>query len=1088
MRIRTMVLCAVLTAAVWGTGNCSVFNRNADLVLGQQNFTAEQINTIDSWGLNEPQGIASDNATGRIYIADTTNSRVLWWNNADSHSNGAPADGVVGQINMTSRLANRGGSRNAGGLSYPKGIAVDSAGNLWVADTSNGRVLKFSRPVSNGENAVLVLGKANFNTDYNIYDEPEKNLYFPQGVFVDGSNNLWVADTDSSRVVRFSNPSQNGAAADLVLGQEGFASEWGNRGLGMSGANTLNQPKAVTTDGAGNVYVADSGNYRVLKFDFSVSTFNAVAVWGQASFNASSPNQGRGWSSIAADTLSGPYGIALDGLGGLYVSDQRTSRIVKYSLAGSTCNAVMALGQPSLTSNDYDDVPSSKTLETPYQVAVDASGNIWVCDNYNSRAVRYPAGALATGAAADKVLGQPVFTSDQKNAVGAGGLNQPYDVAVDTRTGRVYASDFLNNRVIWWNNPASLTNGAAADGVIGQADMRSGAVNRGGDAAAGTLNGPIGIFVDASGNLWVADEYNNRVLRFPNPVETGTVADVVLGQASFTAGGGSSGANRLSCPFDVAVDSAGNVWVVDCVNQRVLRYNYPQSSTNDSADLVLGQADFDAHSSNRGGAVTAGGLNFPRGLAFDASGDLWVADDNNNRVLGYKYPFSSGEDADKVIGQVNFAIGALNRGGSVRANSMYAPFDVAFDRSGTLWVSENGNRRVLGFSLDRSSSTALFLLGQGGYNYAGYSGTGLSTIPYPRGIETDADGNLWVADMWTNRILKFNTLSISSCEPSAGYNHRFEKGLLRGREFPALGTMKLTKQGEQDITASATVHDSGKLSFTAGLMGKTTGMWNIVLSTGYLNTSFSITYPYEIRSSTSAKVCAVSCVTGGTLSHTLDWGSITVDVPGGAFSSDILMSVSDAPAADGTSRTMNPTGIALEIQNSINAQPQRDITISIAYNRSGIGQVDEKRLYIARYDEDRRVWLLLPSTVDTARGVITCRTSHLSKFAVIELVAQSDLNNLITYPNPYKPGSGTAYDNTLLGKGIIFSGLTERARIRIFTVTGELVRDMETSGAIALWDAKNDSGNNAASGVYVYLVTNSDNPSHKAQGKLAIIK
>lgn len=1088
MRIRTTVLCAVLTAAVWGTGNCSVFNRKADLVLGQQNFTSEQINTIDSWSLNEPQGIASDNATGRIYIADTTNSRVLWWNNADSHSNGAPADGVVGQLNMTSRLSNRGGSRNAGSLSYPKGIAVDSAGNLWVADTTNSRVLKFSRPVSNGENAVLVLGKANFTTYDDNWEEPEKKLSFPDGVFVDSSGNVWVADTGGSRVVRFSNPAVNEAAADLVLGQEGFETAGANRGLGTAGANTLYGPKAVTADGAGNVYIADSGNYRVLKFDLSASTINAVAVWGQASFNGSSSNQGRGWSAIGPDTLSGPYGIALDGADGLYVSDQGCSRVLKYSLSGSTYNAVMALGQPSLTSNDYYSVPSSKTLETPYQVAVDASGNIWVCDNYNSRAVRYPAGSLATGAAADKVLGQPVFTSDQKNAVGAGGLNQPYDVAVDTRTGRIYASDFLNNRVIWWNNPASLANGAAADGVIGQADMRSGAVNRGGTAAAGSLYGPVGIFVDASGNLWVADEYNNRVLRFPAPVETGTVADIVLGQASFTAGNGSSGANRLSCPFDVAVDSAGNVWVVDCVNHRVLKYNYPQASTNDSADIVLGQADFNANSTNRGAAVSAGGLAFPRGLAFDVSGNLWVADDNNNRVLGYNYPFSSGEDADKVIGQADFNTGALNRGGSVRANSMYAPFDVAFDRWGTLWVSDIGNMRVLGFSLEKTSSSALFLLGQSGYNYAGYSGTGLSTIPSPRGIETDADGNLWAADFSSNRVLKFNTLSIASCEPSAGYNHRFQPGEIRGKEFTALTCMKLAKQGEQDIAASVTLYDSTKLSFAAGLMGKTTGMWNIVLSTASQSASFSITYPYEIIYSTNAKVGSISSASGGAISHTLDWGAVTVDVPGGAFTSDVLMSVSDAPPADGTSHTMDPTGIALEIQNSIGAQPQRDITISITYRKASIGQADEKRLYIARYDEERRVWILLPSTVDAASGVITCRTSHLSKFAVVQVVAQGDLRHVITYPNPYKPGSGTLYDLNPLGKGIVFSGLTERARIRIFTVAGELVRDMETSGAIALWDAKNEAGNNAASGIYVYIVTDPDNSSNKAQGKLAIIK
>jgi len=185
-------------------------------------------------------------------------------------------------------------------------------------------------------------------------------------------------------------------------------------------------------------------------------------------------------------------------------------------------------------------------------------------------------------------------------------------------------------------------------------------------------------------------------------------------------------------------------------------------------------------------------------------------------------------------------------------------------------------------------------------------------------------------------------------------------------------------------------------------------------------------------------------------------------------------------------RPLNPTAIAIEILNSGGFQPLHDITITLSYSPGDIGTSPESMLSIARYDDTNHRWILLASTVDEAANTVACTTGHLSTFALVRRTAGTDLRSVTVYPNPYKPGSGTAHDSSALGKGIVFSGLTARARVKIFTITGELVRDLDTSGGLAIWDAANTSGNPAASGVYVFRITDPDDSSHTATGKLAI--
>ena len=132
----------------------------------------------------------------------------------------------------------------------------------------------------------------------------------------------------------------------------------------------------------------------------------------------------------------------------------------------------------------------------------------------------------------------------------------------------------------------------------------------------------------------------------------------------------------------------------------------------------------------------------------------------------------------------------------------------------------------------------------------------------------------------------------------------------------------------------------------------------------------------------------------------------------------------------------------------------------------------------------------MPSSVDAAGRTVTGHLPHLTLFAIVELAAAADLSTVYTYPNPYKPGSGTIFDDTAFGPGIVFAGLTGRTRIRIVTMAGEAVADftVEDGSGRAVWNARNSRGETASSGVYLYVVSDLDEKSRRRTGRFAIIR
>jgi len=253
--------------------------------------------------------------------------------------------------------------------------------------------------------------------------------------------------------------------------------------------------------------------------------------------------------------------------------------------------------------------------------------------------------SIAGDDSADVVLGQPDFLHNLANFPDQHSLYYPFAVAIDTsaKPNRLYVADDTNSRVLGWDDVTAFANGAPADLVIGQPDFYSTACNNGGTNPTGSsLCYPYGITVDSGGNLYVADYGNNRVLEYNTPFAgcgsfpcVGGSANLVFGQGdnfnSNTANNGGVSKNSLNSPFGVAVDSSGNLYVADDGNSRVLEYNTPLKSGT-TANLVFGQPDSISSACNNGG-VGANSLCEPFGVAVDSSGNLYVADDGNSRVL-----------------------------------------------------------------------------------------------------------------------------------------------------------------------------------------------------------------------------------------------------------------------------------------------------------------------------------------------------------------------------------------------------------------------------------------------------------------------
>jgi len=306
----------------------------------------------------------------------------------------------------------------------------------------------------------------------------------------------------------------------------------------------------------------------------------------------------------------------------------------------------------------------------------------------------------------------------------------------------VAVADSSNNRVLLFSVP--VTTGQAASFVLGQADFIS---NASATSATG-LNYPIKATADSAGNVWVAECDNNRVLEFKAPFSNGMSASVVLGEPDMNTSTGGSSAATLGCPSGLVFDSNGNLWVSDYYNSRVVEFTAPFTSGM-AATVALGQADLT--SSNCATSATA--LCDPwEGLVFDSKGNLFVGDYGNCRIVEYQAPFTTGMAASVAIGQAD--LNSSNCG--TTASSMDSPLGLDFDSKGNLWTGDYTNNRVLEFAPPFTTGmSASLVIGQADFT-SSTSSTTASGLADPYDVSFDSKGNLYVADYSNNRTVMYS--------------------------------------------------------------------------------------------------------------------------------------------------------------------------------------------------------------------------------------------------------------------------------------------------------------------------------------------
>jgi hypothetical protein len=363
---------------------------------------------------------------------------------------------------------------------------------------------------------------------------------------------------------------------DRILGQPNASSNLPDvTGLNASG---LDNPESLAFDGAGNLWVVDIDNNRVLGYRSPMTTDRiADIVIGQPDFNSDTVNNG----GISATSLSYPYDVAVSATGDLWVVDTGNSRVLKYTRPFETDTiADFVIGQPDFESNveNYNGVVDAAGLDDPTDVALDSAGNVWVVDYDNNRVLGYDNPTTTMDRLADRVLGQPNFNTYVANngGISAKSFDSPFAVEVD-RLDNLWVVDYRNNRVLEFDKPGTLD--AIADRVLGQPNFMSSTVNYTGQVDAAGLNNPGGVCVDANGNVYVGDAYNHRVLVYTSPIATGDrIADRVIGQPDFNSGienNGGVSAKSFWIPIGVDVDPSGNLAVADYANNRVVLLQAP---------------------------------------------------------------------------------------------------------------------------------------------------------------------------------------------------------------------------------------------------------------------------------------------------------------------------------------------------------------------------------------------------------------------------------------------------------------------------------------------------------------------------------
>ena len=625
--------------------------------------------------------------------------------------------------------------------------------------------------------------------------EPASSVWQPRDVAVDAQNNLYITDIYGHRVLKV-----RGGVVTVIAGT-GTAGYGGDGGPGTSAQ--LNVPTGIAVDSAGNVYVADQNNHRIRRVS-AAGTISTYAGTGTAGFS------GDGGAATSAQ-LGAPRGVAVDGSGNVYIADYNNHRVRRVSATG-TISTFAGTGTPG---RNIDTGTSTLVqLHDPTDVAVDRDGNVYIMDQNNNRVRRVsPAGELTT------IHHYTFSPNDRLQAV-----------AVD-RDGNLYIAD----RTASVQNDSVIRRVGSGGGVSVFAGTLTmpGFSGDGGPATSAWLDSPYGVTVDSAGNVYIADTNNYRVRKVDGSgiistfvgttsgLLAGTVIETFAGGAAgtttvagFGGDGGPAASAELNNPLGVALDASGNLYIADTNNHRVRKVD--AGTGNISTIAGTGTS---GHSGD-GGAATLAQVNTPSGVHVDGSGNVYIADTNNHRV----------RKVDAGTGNISTIAGTgtsghSGDGGAATSSMLWWPADVATDGSGNVYIADLGNHRVR--KVDGSGIISTFA-GNGNQGAPANGVAATSTaVQFPRGVATDASGNVYVA-IAGQRAVKVDAMTgiLSIFAGSGNYpdqRPRYGGGPATSANINAPQGIAVDGSGNVYIASPQYVHKvyaaSGIISAIAGAVG-----------------------------------------------------------------------------------------------------------------------------------------------------------------------------------------------------------------------------------------------------------------------------
>lgn len=655
------------------------------------------------------------NKNGDVFIADAGNRRIR------------KIDALSGVI---STVAGNGqfGSAGDGGLAVnaqlydPVGVALDDAGNLFIADRGLNVIRKVDFITGLISTIAGLSGGPGFGGDGAL--AKNATLGGPRSIVIDKNNNLFIAEEWGHRIRKI----EHSTGLITTVAGSGVIGFGGDNGPASSAL--LHYPSGLAVDHLGNLLIADRGNNRIRKIDVSDNKISSVAGNGTLGLNGDN-----GLAVIAE--LSGPTAIAIDLNGNFFIGDSET-RVRKVNAQNGIISTVVGLTYQGFLGDGGS--ASSALIRYPRSLGFDSNGNLYISDYGNGRIRKVDPAQMITSIAGNGGYGGDGGLS------GSATLNGPKGVAIDSEN-NLLVGDVINCRirkVNYLTGKISTIAGTGERGFSGDSPQQ---------ALDIMLGFPHSIAVDPNDNIYFADAVNSRIRKING--STGVVT-TIAGNGSFGFNGDNILATdaSLNAPDGISIDANGNIYFSDTFNHRARKIS---AGTNIITTVAgIGTSGF---SGDTGQAINAQ-LSYPSGIAIKAD-KLFISDKSNNRI----------RSVDLNTGIIVTYAG----GGFLQADNELAlstdlgfPTGLTVDPKGNLVIVSEGLGKVR--KVDMNTNLITTLAGTVG-GYSGDNGPAtLAHLLYTSSAAFDSNGNLYISDTGNNRIRKVaeplnQTLAFSPLSP-----------------------------------------------------------------------------------------------------------------------------------------------------------------------------------------------------------------------------------------------------------------------------------------------------------------------------------